>query len=141
MPPEPVVSTYVIPEPYDRAVRRLRQALSGRGLSISSELDLAERIQRELGIGVGPSCIFYVDSPGLLLEAITLFPPAAALLPLHIVVAAQGNQTEVHLLSPSHPYLTAIPALVRAPITRLQTELTGALQKIAMRQGVCRAEG
>src|SRR5512140_1817675 len=120
MPLEPVVSTYVIPAPYDRAIRRLRQALSGCGLSISSELDLAERIHRELGIGVSPSCILYVDSPGLLLEALTLFPPAAALLPLHIVVAAHGNQTEVHLLSPSNLYLTAIPAPARAPIMRLQ---------------------
>jgi uncharacterized protein (DUF302 family) len=137
MSSEPVISTYVIPEPIERALKLLRQALADRGLTVLGEHDLAARIQRELGVRMNPARILYVDSPGVLIETMTLFPPAAALLPLHVVVIAQGAQTEVHVLGPSNLSVPGIPAPARAPISRLQSEMTGALLKIAMRQGVC----
>src|SRR4051812_8095901 len=96
---EPAVTAYLIPEPFERALKAVREALHRGEVSVAAELDVSARIQRELNIGFGPCRILLVDSPCLLLEACTLDRAAVALLPLHVVLCGRGPQTVVHWMS------------------------------------------
>ncbi|HWC98419.1 MAG TPA: DUF302 domain-containing protein, partial [Candidatus Sulfopaludibacter sp.] len=94
-----LVTSYLIDAPFEQALPVLRQALEAGGLSVSGEMDLSERIHRQLGLGFGACRVLLVDSPYLLLEALALDRSAAALLPLHVVVSGRGDVTCVHWMN------------------------------------------
>jgi hypothetical protein len=66
---QPLVS-FTIDEPYDVALRMVRIALARQGLRAPAELDITARIRQELGAGVAPCIVLYVDDPAILLEAV-----------------------------------------------------------------------
>jgi uncharacterized protein (DUF302 family) len=133
---ETAVTTYTISEPFERALKQVREVLARNELSIYSELDVAARIKQELNIGFLQCRILFVDSPCLLLEAATLECAAAVLLPLHVVVAGRGPQTLVHWLNPATIEGARLPMGAAAPLARLQSLVTRSLERIAMRQDV-----
>jgi uncharacterized protein (DUF302 family) len=132
-----VTATYLVPEPYDDALRRLRRALAASDLSVSSELDISARLHSELGVRLNSARILYVDCPVLMLEAMALYGPMAVFIPLHLVVCDRNGKTEIHFMHALRFGGSAVPAAVRGPVYRLQARLAAALQKIAMPQGVC----
>jgi uncharacterized protein (DUF302 family) len=112
----------------------VREALARTELSVTAELDVSDRIQRQLGLGLAPCRILLVDSPYLLLEAVALDRSAAVLLPLHVVVAGRGTQTVMHCLNPPALAGAELPAGTAAPLARLQTQLERVLESVAIRQ-------
>jgi uncharacterized protein (DUF302 family) len=134
---EPAVTTYLISEPFDRGLRAVREGLSSSGLSISTELDVCGRVKRELNLGLAPCRILFVDSPRVLLEAVTLDRAAAALLPLHVVVSGTGSQTLVHWVTLATIEGVRLPTGAAVPLAKLQSLLSRALERIAMRQDLC----
>ena len=48
----------------------VRIALARQGLRAPAELDISARIRQELGAGVAPCIVLYVDDPVVLLEAV-----------------------------------------------------------------------
>jgi uncharacterized protein (DUF302 family) len=131
---EPAVTAYVIPEPFDRALRLLRDVLGNNELSIAGEVDVSSRIKRELNIGFGPCRILLVDSPCLLLEACTLDRAAAAFVPLHLVLCGRGPQTLVHWMNPATLGGVRLPAGAAAPLLKLHTLLARSVERVAMRR-------
>ncbi|MBV6433067.1 MAG: hypothetical protein IANPNBLG_03232 [Bryobacteraceae bacterium] len=124
--------TFTIPEPYDAALRKVRTALARQGLRTPAELDIAARIRRDLGAGVAPCTVLYVDTPAILLEAVVFNRGAALLIPQALVVTGDQRQSEVLMRSPE---LTgAIPESVREPLRELQARIGRALAGIAERQ-------
>jgi uncharacterized protein (DUF302 family) len=130
---EQAVIAYSVSEPFDRALRTIRQALAGGGLSITGELDVSNRIRREFNIGFERCVILLVDSPALLLEAVALDRAAAALLPLHVVVSSRDSQTMIHWSNPTAVEGIRLPAGAAAPIAKLLSLLSHTLEQIAMR--------
>src|SRR5205823_7968032 len=55
------------------------------GLRASAELDVASRIKREMGVGVAPCTVLFVDDPTLLLEGIVFHRGAALGIPQPVV--------------------------------------------------------
>ena len=134
---EPAVTTYRISEPFDRALRAVREALARADLSIVAEVDVAARVKRELNLGFVPCRILLVDSPCLLLEAATLDRAAAALLPLHIVLSSCGAETLVCWMSPTAIAGVRLPMAAGPPLLRLQSILSRAMEQIAMPRNIC----
>ena len=130
------VTAYVIPEPFDRALKNVRDALVRNDLSIAAELDVSARIKRELNIWFGPCRILLVDSPCLLLEACTLDRASAALLPLHVVICGRGPQTMVHWMSPASLGGGRLPTGAAAPLSKLKAMVARSIERIAMRRDV-----
>ena len=126
--------TYMVPEPFEQAVESVKRAVLGGGLSIPAEMDVSSRIRRELGIAVRACRLIYVDCPVLLMEALAQHTAAALFFPLHVVVAGQELQTQVHVLSSLKNRQLGLPPGICVPVDRLQARLCQALEAIAGRQ-------
>ena len=122
--------TYLISEPFESALKSVREVLAKEDLRVPLELDVTARIRKELGLSLAPCRVLFVDSPVLLLEAVTLDRTVAAILPLHVALAGHGPHTRVHLISSSGGFHVNLPRELQARIVR-------AVEKIASRQAVC----
>jgi uncharacterized protein (DUF302 family) len=122
--------TYLIQEPFDRALTSIRESLVKEDLRVPMELDVAARIKRELGISLAPCRLLFVDCPVLLLEAATLDHATVAPFPLHVAVAGLGQRTSVHVAGPSG----VSNAAASSPLDKLQARVLRVLEKIATRQ-------
>ena len=130
---QPLLS-FTIDEPYDVALRMVRIALTRQGLRAPAELDITARIRQELGAGVAPCIVLYVDDPAVLLEAVVFNRGAALFIPQPLVVTGDNRQAEVLLRSAEMPD-EAIPETVRDPLIGVQVRMTRAIESIAERQG------
>jgi hypothetical protein len=97
-------------------------------------LDIAARIQKELGAGVAPCLVLYIYDPALLLEAVVFNRGAGLLIPQPLVVTGNNGHTEALFHSPELP-AGDIPESVREPLTGLRARITRAVESIAERQG------
>ena len=136
---EPAVNTYLISEPFDRALKTIRETLTRNDLNVATELDVAARVKRELNIGFAPCRILLVDSPLLMLESATVDCAACVLLPLHLVVSGRGPQTQVHWMTPAAIDGLRLPAGAALPLARLQGQVSRALERVAMRRDIYQA--
>ena len=130
----PPLLSFRIDEPYDVALRMVRIALARQGLRAPAELNITARIRQELGAGVAPCMVLYVDDPAVLLEAVVFNRGAALLIPQPLVVTGDSRQTEVLLRSPEMP-VAGIPESVHDPLIGLQVRMTRALESIAEQHG------
>lgn len=126
--------TFTLREPHQIALRLVRRALSEHGLHTPAELDMALRINQELGARVAPFNVLFVDDPALLLEAILYHRSAALRIPQPVLVSAGHSHTEV-LVRSTESLLPGGPALTQDPLCRLQRRIIGALGTVAERQG------
>ncbi|HBY63552.1 MAG TPA: hypothetical protein DEH78_27320 [Solibacterales bacterium] len=122
--------TYLIQEPFERALTSIRAAMMKEDLLVPMELDVAARIKRELGIGLAPCRLLFVDCPVLLLEAATLDYATVARFPLHVAVVGLGQRTSIHVTGPSG----VSNAAASSPLDKLQARVLQAIEKIAIRQ-------
>lgn len=136
---EPAVVTYLISEPFERALKAVREALAHNDLTVANELDLGAKLKKELNIGIAPCRILLVDSACLLLEAATFDCGAAVLFPLHVVVSGHGPQTQVHWINPAAIEGFRLPVGAAAPLAKLQSLVSRALERIAMRRDIYQA--
>lgn len=134
--PEQATQTYVIPEPFDRALKQLRESLSSEGLSVPAELDLAARLREQLGLSIPPCRILCVDSPAAVAETLAIDSAGAVFLPLHLVVAGRGPRTLVHLAGATALGFGGLPVGAKGPLRKLMTRLSAALQRIGSRQSM-----
>lgn len=132
----PTLVTFSIPGPHQAALRMVRRALAQNGLRIPAELDVTARIRQELGAGVAPCVVLYVDDPALLLEAVVFHRAAALMIPQPVVVSGNARQTEVSLRSAESVVQGETPAGVRDPLLSLHTRIVRAMETVAEREGV-----
>jgi uncharacterized protein (DUF302 family) len=133
MAEKPATVTYLVPEPFDEAVRTLRRALAATDLKVTCELDMSRRIRRELMISTAPCLVLFVGPPAAVMQSFEADAGAAAFTPLHIVVSAKGAQTEIHILRVLPP---GSERLAIAALGQLQAVVAHAIQKIGMRTAV-----
>jgi hypothetical protein len=95
---------YLLHEPYDKAVASIRAALRQEGFVITSETDVAENIRRDCGVVVSPCKRFTLDSPVLLLTAMTN-NAAGGVTPIQAIVTETDFDVAVHIVLPGSPGL------------------------------------
>jgi uncharacterized protein (DUF302 family) len=114
--------SYTMREPYPAAIEAVRRSLANRGLRVVGQLDLASRVERSLGIVVEPCSILFVLPLPEVLHIASLHPGVASLLPLHIVVSANGGETRIQ--APNRVYPDTAMA---APISEIQSHIADAI--------------
>lgn len=133
MSKEPALLTFHISEPHQVALRMVRRALAQQGLRAPAEVDITARIRQELGAGVAPCVVLYVDDPAVLLEAVVFDRAAALLIPQPVVVTGDNRHTEV-LVRSAESLAAESPATTRDPLIDLHTRMTRAMESVADRQ-------
>jgi uncharacterized protein (DUF302 family) len=111
----------------------MRAALKRHGLRSALELDIAARIRNELGAGVAPCFVFYVDDPAVLLEAVVFNRGAALLIPQPVVITGDNRRSEALVRSPE-PLNGGIPESVRDPWLDLLRRIVRTVESIAEKQ-------
>ena len=130
---DPPVQAYALAEPFDVAARTVRTALKRHGLRAALELDVAGRIRQELGAGVAPCRVLYVDDPAVLLEAVVFHRGAALMIPQPVVITGDRRHSEVLVRSPAS-LRGAIPESVRDPFLDLLRRIARSMESIAERR-------
>ncbi len=101
---------------------------------MAAELDVTRRIKQELGAGLAPCVVLYVDDPALLLEAVVFHRGAGALIPAPVVVAGSDHHTEILVRSVEALTAGGFPASVREPLLNLHVRVLEAMESIAERE-------
>lgn len=132
MAEEQATSTYLIAEPFERAVKIVRRALSGANLKLTGELNLSGRIQKHLLIDTAP-CLLLFACPATPIPATPVGLSQASLTPLHIVVSGRGSQTEIHVLRVLPRDNGPLDRAAVAALGELQSTISQAIARIGMR--------
>lgn len=119
-----------IAAPFEAALKLIRSALLHEDLRISKEFDVADIARFQPEMNLARCRILCVDSPLLLLEAIALDPSAAVFLPLHIVISADGRNTQVYWLNPAGIQSKRLPVGAMLPLRALQARISVAMEGI-----------
>ena len=124
---QPATATYHVPLPFESAVKTLRRALAEAGLKVTMELNVSDRIRRRLLVGMSPCLILFASSTDLELET------TGELAPLHVVISAHGEHSEIHILRVIRSEEAAQPAPGVELLKRLQSKIAQTIGTIAMR--------
>jgi uncharacterized protein (DUF302 family) len=133
---ETAIISYSTPEPFESATKRVREALVREGFAVLAELDISRQIQRALGIELAQCTVLYVCFRQSFLEAVREHSKAGVLLPLHVVVSACRERSEIHMLA-AVDRNGANPEPVLECVNRLQNEIAGVIDRIAMHRSYC----
>jgi len=128
--------TFQVLEPYPTGLRMVRRALAQQGLRVPAELDVSARIKQEVGAGVAPCTVLYIDDPVLLLEAIIFHRGAGLLIPQPLVVAGRHRQTEVLVRSTTSLTEGGLRAAVQDALSGLHSRIIQAMETIGERDDV-----
>ncbi len=123
---------YVIEEPFERAMKRIRNALEKSELSIAREFDVTGSVARGSG---QPSRLLLVDSPLLLFQALALDRAAGVFFPLHVLVSANHDRTEAVCMEPAFVFEVRLPAGAAGPLEALRRRVNTALESVASHHG------
>src|SRR5271165_4472780 len=93
--------TFMIPERFDKAVKLMRSALAEMELNVAGEFDTTGVFQKQPGSKPKQARILLVDCPLLVFEAQALDRAAGVFFPLHVLVRADGDRTQVSTVSSS----------------------------------------
>jgi len=124
---------YSLREPFDRAVESVCRSLESRGLRVAGQLDVARRVERYVGIVLSPCKIVFVLPGASTLAKSSIHPWSAIFLPFHIVISNNGPQTEIEVQNKVYSGPQAAESAVIGPIVELQTQISSAIEAIAMR--------
>ena len=130
-----VGQTYVISERFDKAVKLIRSALAEMELSVVGEFDTTGAFGKEPGKKTEQSRILLVDCPLLVFEAQALDRAAGVFLPLHVLVWADGDRTQVCTVNSGGIFDVRLPLGASGPIERLQARVGMALESVLFRTG------
>lgn len=125
--------TYMIAERFDKVLKLIRSALAETELSVAGEFDSTEVLNGEPGKKAVRSRILLVDCPLLVFEALALDRASAVFFPLHVLVSAAGDRTQVSVVNPAALFDARLPAGAAEPMEKLQARVTLALESVLLR--------
>jgi len=137
MPRDMAAVTYFLPEPFDATRQIVWNRLTQVGLRVLQERDLSAWFQKTLGVRLARCHVLYVCSKYSEFAAASTSAEAGILLPVHIVVAERGRQTEIHVPSFLPIDDSAENGQLAGTLYRLRTELSTAFEGVAMQRGCC----
>ena len=86
--------------PYAQAVERVRAALAEQGFGVLTEIDVQATLRDKRGIEMEPYVILGACNPDLAHRALEVDRGIGTLLPCNVVVAAQGERSQVRIFDP-----------------------------------------
>ena len=127
------VITFAVQQPYLSALQSIRRELRRSCLHVAAEVDVAGRIRRELGAGVAPCRIIYVDDPVLLLEAVVFNRGASLGIPQPVIVSGTGNKAQVMVRS-MEAMGNGVPASAHEPLRQLHARILRTIGAIGQQE-------
>jgi uncharacterized protein (DUF302 family) len=124
---------YSLQAPFNRAVGSVCNVLRSRGLHIAGQLDLAERLERALGILMPPCRIVFVLPNPEALTTDAIHPWAAVFLPLHVVISGDDQGSEIRIQSAVQPARDGRLAMIYRPVRESHAQVVSAIETIATR--------
>ena len=85
----------VVEGSWEVVLRRVRDALVEQGFEVLTELNLSETLRARLGVVVPPQVVLGVSRVPLMHAALQAEPSVGVLLPWHLVVRAEDDDTTV----------------------------------------------
>ena len=85
---------------FETTVAATREALSGEGFGILTEIDLAKTLKEKIGADLEPYVILGSCRPPLAQQAVAADPSVGTLLPCNVVVRVEGDHVVVEALDP-----------------------------------------
>jgi uncharacterized protein (DUF302 family) len=125
--------TYVVEERFDRAVKLVRCALETQELSVSGEFDFTDSVAPDSSKKPERSKLLLVDSPLLLFEALALDRAAGVFFPLHVLISADGDRTQVVCVEPASLFGVRLPTGSSQPLAALRNRIAMALESVVSR--------
>ena len=110
-----------IPLSIDEADRAVRDALSGEGFGVLTEIDVAAALKAKLGVDRPPLRILGACNPNFADRALELDPAVALVMPCNVVLEPSDGGTRVRVVDPR-------ALMDDAGFTRLAHEAAGKLQ-------------
>ena len=128
-----VGETYVVPERFPKAVKRIRRSLGEWELSVVGEFEAMRLCDGEDGEKWEPFRILLVDCPFLAFEAQALDRAAGVFFPLHVYVGGDGDRTQAFIASSCDLFDGRLPLGVAGPLAKLQDRVSLALESVLVR--------
>lgn len=114
--------------PYDDALARTREALSGEGFGILTEIDVRETLKRKLDADFRPYIILGACNPPLAHQALSAELDIGLLLPCNVVVY-EGSEPNTSVVAAIDP-VEQLKITGNADIEPLATEVRARLERV-----------
>ena len=85
---------------FEEALNRTRQALSGEGFGVISEIDIAKTLREKIGAEFRPYTILGACNPALAYEALQVEDKVGTMLPCNVVVQSLADGVEIAAIDP-----------------------------------------
>jgi len=129
------LQVYMMAERFDRALKLIRGALADMDLDVAVEFDVAGNLGDKEAEIAAPSRILLVDCPLLAFEALALDRAAGVFVPLHVLVSAIGDRTQVSVVNPTALFDARLPVGAAEPVDKLVARVRLALESALQRSG------
>jgi len=130
---------YTIAHRFEKALRLIRNALAESELSVAGEFDTTGLADHD-GKKYERSRILLIDSPLLNFEALALDRAAGVFFPLHLLVSADGERTQVFAANPIALSEGRLPMGAAGPMGRLGARVALALESVLLEDHAHRGE-
>lgn len=92
--------TALIERPFDEVAAATREALSGQGFGVLTEIDFQSTMKNKLGVDVPRQLIWGACSPPHAHKAMQADPSIGLLLPCNVVIRSVDEGTVVEMINP-----------------------------------------
>lgn len=111
--------------PYGKVIELVKDALKEEGFGVLTQIDIQERIKKELGLDIKKYIILGACNPSSAHQAILTEENIGLMLPCNVVVYEKGAKTILSIIRPT----VAMQMVDNAGLQKVSEEVEGKLKK------------
>jgi uncharacterized protein (DUF302 family) len=111
--------------PYGIVIERVKEALKKEGFGIMTEIDVKDKMKKELGIDMGKYMILGACNPPSAYKAILMEVNIGLLLPCNVIVYEKGSKTALSVIRP----MVALQMVDNLELQKVAEAVEGKLKK------------